>query len=112
MLNEIVDPNLVGQIKPGSLKKFVEVAEKCLADYGADRQGMGDVLWNLEYCLLLQENVRQREAREDMLEGPTTGTIAMVHSEYSRLEKDEQRSGSMERYSSQVFSQLMANEGR
>ncbi|XP_076927794.1 putative receptor-like protein kinase At5g24010 [Bidens hawaiensis] len=55
LLKRIVDPRIADQIKPESLKTYGNTAEKCLADYGVDRPTMGDVLWNLEHALQLQE---------------------------------------------------------
>ncbi|PKA56709.1 putative receptor-like protein kinase [Apostasia shenzhenica] len=55
LIEKIVDPRLLGSINKDSLNKFVEAAEKCLAEHGVDRPSMGDVLWNLEYSLQLQE---------------------------------------------------------
>ncbi|KAJ8533691.1 hypothetical protein K7X08_007015 [Anisodus acutangulus] len=62
LLDKVIDPTLVGQVDPESLKIFVEAAEKCLAEYGVDRPTMGDVLWNLEYALQLQEASLQGKA--------------------------------------------------
>ncbi|KAH8494843.1 hypothetical protein H0E87_021304 [Populus deltoides] len=54
-LETIVDPRLKGNTCPESLKKFGEIAEKCLADEGKNRPTMGEVLWHLEFVLQLHE---------------------------------------------------------
>ncbi|MED6204325.1 hypothetical protein PIB30_008142 [Stylosanthes scabra] len=64
MIDKIVDPHLVGSLNAESMKKFAEAAEKCLADYGVDRPTMGDVLWNLEYALQLQDAFTQGKAED------------------------------------------------
>ncbi|XP_057953793.1 probable receptor-like protein kinase At5g59700 [Malania oleifera] len=54
-LEQIIDPYLVGKVKPNSLKKFVDTAEKCLADISVNRPSMEEVLCYLEQALQLQE---------------------------------------------------------
>nr|XP_018461525.1 PREDICTED: probable receptor-like protein kinase At2g23200 [Raphanus sativus] len=54
MVDKIVDHRLVGQIETNVLRKFMEVAEKCLKDNGDERPSMADVSWELEYILRLQ----------------------------------------------------------
>lgn len=55
LLETIVDPKLEEAYSLDSLRKFGNVAEKCLADEGKKRPTMGEVLWHLEYVLQLHE---------------------------------------------------------
>ncbi|KAF9673169.1 hypothetical protein SADUNF_Sadunf11G0120600 [Salix dunnii] len=63
-LETIIDPRLRGNTCPESLKKFGEIAEKCLADEGKNRPTMGEVLWHLEYALQLHEAWMRANATE------------------------------------------------
>ncbi|XP_068343636.1 probable receptor-like protein kinase At2g23200 [Pyrus communis] len=65
LLEQIVDSSLKGQIDPSSLRNFSETAQKCLQEDANDRPTMGDVLWDLEYALQLQQTAKHREPHED-----------------------------------------------
>ncbi|WMV17312.1 hypothetical protein MTR67_010697 [Solanum verrucosum] len=54
-LEEIIDPNLKGQITPECLRKFAELAYHCLRKEGVQRPSMGDVVKTLEFALQVQE---------------------------------------------------------
>ncbi|CAM6100508.1 unnamed protein product [Calypogeia fissa] len=115
MLEQIIDPKLVGYINPESLKKFGETSEKCLAEQGIDRPAMGDVLWNLEYALQLQENSMENR----LMEGSTNRILELPlrtpEPEEPDLTTTNHSLGSEESEdasASAVFSQLVNPQGR
>ncbi|KFK27687.1 hypothetical protein AALP_AA8G415600 [Arabis alpina] len=112
MLDQVIDPNIADQVKPCSLKKFAETAEKCCADYGVDRPTMGDVLWNLEHVLQLQESGPLDKPEETYGDATGSGTSRQGPSSGSNTYRDNGDGSSGIINSSQVFSQLMTNAGR
>nr|KJB43829.1 hypothetical protein B456_007G218500 [Gossypium raimondii] len=65
LLDQIVDPSIRDHINPNSLRKFAEITEKCLQEDACDKPGMGDVAWDLEYALQLQQTAVVQELHED-----------------------------------------------
>jgi len=134
LLDQIVDAKLQGSISPDSLKKFGDTAEKCLEERGIDRPAMGDVLWNLEYALQLQEastggsleksiaspisigtfNISIEDSSTSQISIPPTLT-AEANLDTSRSISTEHQSlteTSSEEHVGDVFSQLINPQGR
>ncbi|XVE52728.1 hypothetical protein DITRI_Ditri02bG0146500 [Diplodiscus trichospermus] len=116
LLERIIDPHLVGFINLDSLRKFGETAEKCLAEHGAERPTMGDVLWNLEYALQLQEASMQNASSENSANHipEIPEWIPQVESiDAARFDGiSDQASDATTTTTTGVFSQLMDPKGR
>ncbi|MBA0841599.1 hypothetical protein Goarm_004083 [Gossypium armourianum] len=114
-LQRIIDSNLVGLINIDSLRKFGETAEKCLAEHGVERPTMGDVLWNLEYALQLQEASIQNDSSDNSANHipEIPGWIPQVESvdtDCYDIVSDQVASDATT--TSDVFSQIMDPRGR
>ncbi|CAK7345909.1 unnamed protein product [Dovyalis caffra] len=91
-LETIIDPRLRGSACPESLKKFGDIAEKCLADEGKNRPTMGEVLWHLEYVLQFHEAWIRTQATETSI----TSSQALEDLELRVAEDAQQRPLSMD----------------
>jgi serine/threonine protein kinase len=77
-LEKIIDPMLVDKIKPSSLRKFGETAEKCLKASSVERPKMHEVLYDLQYALQLQETAMQRDPHEDSTTNTSLGVASCL----------------------------------
>ncbi|KAJ8618118.1 hypothetical protein MRB53_014304 [Persea americana] len=117
MLEHVMDQVLVGKINLASLRKFGETAEKCLAEQGVDRPAMGDVLWNLEYVLQLEETSTLSDIDENSTNHiadipltplqPFDNSVSMIDPVNPGTDDDAEDAAT-----SAVFSQLVNPRGR
>ncbi|KAK9672599.1 hypothetical protein RND81_12G111300 [Saponaria officinalis] len=114
-LEEIIDPRLRGEIKPESLKKFGDTAQKCLAEYGVDRPTIGDVLWNLEYALQLQEGQIRSDTNESsntITTEVSTTSVVVPDAANNIVPIVDTSDENLGRSTSELFSQLITSRGR
>ncbi|KAJ6684030.1 hypothetical protein OIU85_007700 [Salix viminalis] len=136
-INEIIDPYLDGKISPDCLKKFVEVAVRCLLEDGVERPSMTDVVWGLEFALQLQESaveyVKGSQTKKEVnMESPlkgssidsrsdlfSAGSELVVNSRILEMattscsdEQSFQSNESEKMMSAAVFSEIMNSKGR
>ncbi|KAK7265822.1 hypothetical protein RJT34_33446 [Clitoria ternatea] len=109
VLHKVIDPRIVDTISSTSLKVFVQIAEKCIADCGVDRPSMGDVLWHLEYALHLHEAGSQIGAHEDKSSNMIPGQFDNVADHLGSNSSDASDSTEV---GSTVFSQIANFQGR
>ncbi|CAN8287780.1 unnamed protein product [Cochlearia groenlandica] len=117
-IEKIVDPKLTGQIETNSLRKFMEIVEKCLKENGEERSSMADVIWDLEYVQKLQTMTIQREPHDDSVatfSGDASLVIPrlMVTDSFSTNSFVPMSSyGGTDSSENRVFSQLKTSEAR
>jgi len=114
-LQDIIDPLLKGKIAPDCLKKYADTAEKCLADHGVDRPSMGDVLWNLEFALQMQdtfENGGKLEGGGSVTGSSTVSAADSMAASAAALELISEDMDEEDIANSVVFSQLVHPTGR
>ncbi|KAL9300392.1 putative receptor-like protein kinaseRLK-Pelle-CrRLK1L-1 family [Arabidopsis thaliana] len=122
-IDEILDPSLIGQIETNSLKKFMEIAEKCLKEYGDERPSMRDVIWDLEYVLQLQMMTNRREAHEEDSTAINSGGSLVAprlmvsdsfstNSIFQNGDESKNRFGFTDSSETRVFSQLKISDAR
>ncbi|KAH7314980.1 hypothetical protein KP509_21G029600 [Ceratopteris richardii] len=127
MLDQIIDPYLLGNISRASLNRFAETAERCLQERGIDRPTMGDVLWNLESCLQLHKSSLEKsldECKPGILDLPIQVVeLSKLDDSFQVKPKDNNESHSNTKVNtsvsedsnssiSAVFSQLVNPQGR
>uniref|UniRef100_A0ACD5YC93 Uncharacterized protein n=1 Tax=Avena sativa TaxID=4498 RepID=A0ACD5YC93_AVESA len=104
VLKEIIDPRVKEEITPECFSKFAEIAEQCVADRSIDRPAMGDVLWNLELALQLQDSASYNSS---CTRGASSRQIIEVHSNKPSIHSTVSTAAQED-----IFSAIMHPEGR
>ncbi|WCJ23315.1 Malectin/receptor-like protein kinase family protein [Euphorbia peplus] len=109
IISDLIDNHIKAEIQPECLKKFAETAEKCLSDHGIHRPSMGDILWNLEFCLQLQDNPAGAKL---IAESKANDQYAM-HKQMLSIEEESSVSEDADDFNNtEIFSQIVNPRGR
>ncbi|THF93860.1 hypothetical protein TEA_025360 [Camellia sinensis var. sinensis] len=87
-VDRIIDPSLIGQITPQSLKYFVDVASNCLHTGSKERPAMAEVVGTLDLALL-----SQRKGRSGGIIGKVLQGIATVPKGMNRWWRERKENG-------------------
>ncbi|XP_065859661.1 receptor-like protein kinase ANXUR2 [Euphorbia lathyris] len=109
IIEDLIDQHIKAEIQPECLKKFAETAEKCLSDHGIHRPSMGDVLWNLEFCLQMQDN----PAGAKLVAESKANDQYALHRQMLSIEEESSVSEDTDDFNnSDIFSQIVNPRGR
>ncbi|XP_052195087.1 receptor-like protein kinase FERONIA [Diospyros lotus] len=111
-VDQMLDPQLEGQIVPSCLRKYWEIVISCLRESGMERPAMSDVAWGLEFALQLQEGAEEKNVD---LEGDwAVGIQSMITCSpaVSHWEGTDRCTASDGASSGPVFSDMMNPMGR
>jgi hypothetical protein len=86
-LEKIVDRRIAGTVRPAALRKYGETVARCLADRGADRPAMEDVVWSLQFVAAAGGGRPRRLRREQ----PQHGSSADAADELARSSEKRRR---------------------
>ncbi|KAJ6684028.1 hypothetical protein OIU85_007698 [Salix viminalis] len=100
------------KISPDCLKKFVEVAVRCLLEDGVERPSMTDVVWGLEFALQRQESAVISDLFSAGSELVVNSRILEMATTSCSDEQSFQSNESEKMMSGAVFSEIMNSKGR
>nr|XP_043614356.1 probable receptor-like protein kinase At5g59700 [Erigeron canadensis] len=106
-LEKVFDPFLAGKMNMESLKKFLEITDKCLAEEGVDRPTMYDVAHNLEGALALHpEGTEVKTPQMDTISETNHAENGVSSTLFSEASVGDLEGVSMSR----VFSEMVKGE--
>ncbi|XP_062025406.1 receptor-like protein kinase FERONIA [Rosa rugosa] len=110
-LDQVVDPNLKGEIALRCLHKFVSIAINCMDDNGINRPSMENVVKGLQFAFEMQQN---NENYIDHIERTVQDEIGLIKDNEgsSSSERSSGAKESIQRLTGTIFSEIIDPVGR